>query len=667
VQLFVKIPYPILDDDYFEATRPHYAELCRKIQLKLAELGVSGEIDTSVFSAARLLRFPNTLNRKPGKPERMAKIIQPLMEVQEFYIEQLSGLDIMQKPDQIKLDVIKKYPEPDANAVMDGCLFMKHCKENPAKVSEPQWYALASIAPRLYKDEDKGKKLFHELSEGHPNYSFYEAETKAEQGLRNAGPRTCKNIDSLWDGCKNCPHHGTELVSPILIHGPDYIKSKDFGFREIKSDKNGNLVSGRPEYDDLIKQFEKEHRFVSILEENAIYTFIDTHWREFLATELKSWAAEKIDPSPSGAEMKEFCERIRAKNPVNQDWFFSSTDGKMNFKNGVLDLESMELLPHNPEYGFTHVLAYNFDSRAECPKWDKFMSEIMPDPEVARVLMEFAGYSIAGGECFAQKALLMVGEGANGKSVFAETITRVVGEKNFSSLMLSNFKSEQMRAILQNKLFNFADESSVYSLKDSSEFKTLVTGGYISAKVVYKQASVFKNKAKLITLTNELPKAYDLSDGFFRRLIVVHFEKQFKGQADNKSLKTELWNELPGICRKMVEAYRNLRDRKYNFNEPQSLIDAVQIYGEENNEVFQFFDEEVEVTQSDQDYMALAELYSKYVSWCNMSGERPRSRTTFTRTAKRINRLAHCKIGELKYDGPLRIRAIQCIRYKGEF
>jgi P4 family phage/plasmid primase-like protien len=667
VQLFIRIPYPILSEDYFESARPHYKLLCDRIQGKLNEQGISGNVDPSVFSKGRLMRLPNTENRKPGKPVRTALILQRNIEIQHFYIEQLSGISEIEKPDAVPHQVLKTYPEPDADAVLKGCEFLKFCFSRPGDVKEPQWYAAASIVPLLYKDTDKGKALFHQMSEGHPQYNYYETDLKADQAVANSGPRTCKNIDSLWDGCKTCPHYGGKLVSPILIHGPDYIKSKDFGFREMRKDKSGNLVAGKPAYDDLIKQFEKEHKFITVVEEGGIYIFNGTHWVEKLTIELKAWAANVISPSASSVETKEFVDRLKTKNLQSQDWLLGSTDGYMNFANGILNIKTMELSAHNPNFGFTHVLPYVYDTRAECPTWDKFMADITDDEEVARVLNEFAGYAIAGGECIAQKALLLLGEGSNGKSVFAETIGKVVGDDNFSSIMVSKLSNDQIRAHLHNKLFNYSDESAINALKDSSDFKTLVTGGHTTAKIVYKATYQFKNKAKFVVLANKLPTAYDISDGFFRRLILVEFHKQFKGENDNKDLREQLWKELPGIARKFVEGFKALRERGYRFNEPETLRQNVDLYREASNDAARFLLDDIEITNNSMDVVTMNELYAKYRSWCEAMGEKEKTARLFFADLRRVKAAEQCKINfSHRIDGRV-TKVVTNVKYRGDF
>ncbi len=636
VQLFIKLINPILSDDYFDAVREHYKFLCDKIQIALQAAGLIGTVDTSVFSAGRLMRFPNTINRKPGKDDRISRVVQPKLTPIVFDIMQKSGISELKKPEQIHQDTIKKYPKPDTKAVLTGCAFIQNCFANQATVQEPAWYAAMSVVALL----EDGHKLVHEMSEKHPGYSEHETNLKMDQALKNSGPRTCKDISTRWDGCKSCPHYGTDLTSPILIRGPDYIKTESTGYREIAFDANGNPKTGKVNYDDLIKKFGKDSPFVCIADMRSIFIFNGRFWQIFKDAKISEWMVKLVKPSASGAEMDEFIKRLKAQNVKDLDWFTNTSARKMNFKNGVVDLETMELVQHSPDFGFMFALPYDYDSRAECPEWDKFIKDICSDDEqLVSLLEEFAGYAIAGGECLAEKALVLYGEGANGKSVYAETIEQVLGPQNTSNVMIHKLSNDQMIASLLNKPYNYSDETLDHAFKNPGEFKSLVTGGTMMGKIVYQATFSFKNRAKFIISTNKMPDTNDSSNGLYRRLLIAHFKKQYNGVEANKMLRQTLWSrELPGICNRFIEGYKRLMARKYNFDVPESVENMSQKFARENNQALRFVEEMI-AHGTEEDHAVSAEVYKEYQSWAEFQNERPMTMRQFVTDFKRAAKI----------------------------
>ncbi len=648
VQFFAKIQRPIIDEDFFDEQREHYAAICEKIRFKLLEKGLAGEVDTTVFCKGRLMRLPLTENRKKNKPTRIAKVLQSTLEAIDFDIKAFSGINEFTKHESLSPQSLAKYPKPDTAGVLGGCGFIQHCFANAKTLKEFEWYAGVSVVSRL----DDGEKLCHAMSEPYADYSYYETQQKVEQSLKSSGPRTCKNISTFFEGCKRCPHNG-KVASPILICSENYIKSKDNGYRVVTLDANGVPKAGRPAYEDIIRQFRKDYYYIVLQDNEEIDIFNGVYWEAMAELKIKEWLTKLVKPAPSVAEMNEAIGRIRAHNVKDREWFTESAHNKMNFKNGTLDLGTGILSTHSPEHGFTYVLPYAYDPTAPSPVWDRFMKEVScGDAELVQMLEEFAGYTLYGGDCVAQIALILLGEGRNGKSVFAETVGEIVGQKNFSTLMVHQLADEQMRGELVHKLFNYSDESSMHSLKGNAtaELKQLITGGYTQVKVVFEKPYKYRNKAKFMMLANDLPVNTDTSEGFFRRFAIARFDRQFTDTDDNKFLRIELRNELAGICNTLVKAFRRLQVRNYVFIQPESSKRELLEYRESSNPLLQFLAETAIVPAAATKFLNVPTLYSsEYEIWARLSNEKPVSKKEFTRGLRRA--FPRTTAGQVKIDG----------------
>lgn len=620
LQFLIGLDQPIEDETYFDQARPHYRALCDKIDLKLQEHGVRGKADTSVWSRARLLRYPDTLNKKPGKPERFARIIQPNITRGSFKLESASGLPQVAQYDQINSEVAKTLFTPDQAEIMDrdkGCKFLVWAKENPSAVTEPQWYAALSVVARF----PNGRTAAHDISRGHPKYSQSETEIKAKQALEASGPRTCANIDALWGKCSTCPNFN-KYQSPIAIVGESHIKTINSGFYHMTVTQDGRPKRGKPAYEDLLKFFQRKHDYVSVLGSPEIYRWNGKCWEMMVKDEILVFAQDHFDPKPDTKMRNEFYHHLKSTNTVAADFFENRPEGVFNFDNGVFDAKDDTLRPHSKEYGFRHVLPCDFNPLADAPRFEQFMKEItLSRQDLEDVLQEFMGYALSGMTPIYTKALLLLGTGANGKSTFINVIRELCGEGGHSGLSLKSMQSDQKRYLLMNKLVNIAEENSKDSFKDTELIKNFVSGGWIDVKQLYTQPFEYRNKTKLIALMNELPRNADHTDGFWRRMLIVPFDANFNEANEKTDLRLEdkLKKEMPGIFNYAIAGLKRLQNAG-RFTSSETIRMELENYSIETNDVKAWFMEEVTIDPSA--YTQTQALYNGYREYCEKTGVR---------------------------------------------
>lgn len=599
------------DAKYIEHKRVLYKIMVQKVNRALVNKGLKGECDPVVWDIKRLMRLPGTMNRKP-KGDKRAYLIQSRLELQGFIFEKAIGLAVVEDTDQISLKALKSFPAPDTKTILKGCEFLKYAgsKENQPKIQEPEWYAMLSIVGHL----EEGKKLAHEYSKWHPGYSQDATDEKLEQATTTAGPRTCKNINDLWGKCSTCAYNG-KVKSPILIQGKDFIRTKSTGFHDVIYIE-GRKPQKKPNYNDLLRYFEQKNPYFVQNDTGLIYTFNGVYWEEYSPRQVKAFAEKYFDPKPTESMRSEFKAKVEVNNLRDKAWYDGSTIKKICLENGVYDLSTDELLPHSDKYFFTGCLPYKFDRLAKAPRFEKFMDEITcGSEELKRNLLEYAGYAISGDPCWVHKALIMQGEGSNGKSTFLDVLKALVGERLYSGLSISALEDPAKREMLVGKYFNIGEETNVHSLARSEVFKTAVGGGELDMKRLYMQPFMYRNKAKLIFACNRLPYTNDLSTGFFRRLLIVPFKATFMNGTDNKMLKQELLNELPGILNILITSYKNLCDRK-DFLVGEQMEAELTAYKNDNNYVWAWIKEKLEVTEREDDFVTTKELFEDFCGFC---------------------------------------------------
>lgn len=641
LQFIVYLTNPICKTESdFDHFQPAYKAICNKIDRKLSSLGLTGKADPTVWSAARLMRLPLTDNRKPmnvfnasEQSVKRATLLQRILEPIEYDMFAVADIPILEDENVISKQELKKFPKPDSDFIRQECLFLRHCAENAEQVSEPEWYAMISILAHL----DNGRELCHEYSAQSSQYNYHETDEKIDQALKSAGPRTCKNIETMFDGCPKCPHYNS-CTSPIVLQGPNFIKTKETKFHEVKfNEKTGGVSYGLPCYEDLKRQFELDYRFVTTIGK-VVYIYEKTHWKIFDDNKLEAYAQDHFEDLCTINKAREFKEYIQRSNQVNDDFFGENVAHKMNFKNGILDLKTMSFTQHSHLFGFRHVLDYNYDPEAECPMFDKFMEEItVGREELKNVLLEYAGYAFSSMEYIYHKCLILEGEGSNGKSTFINILKHLAGKHAYSGLRLNELSSPQNRYSLVGKIFNLAEETPKKGMSDSSIFKTLSSGGGFTVKQLYKQPyEVDSNTCKLVMSANDLPDISDFSEGFFRRLLIVPFQARFvEGKNADPRIEQKLKKELTGIFNRVIEGYHRLI-KQDGFSVSDVVKDRIQEYKIEQDTVAQWFYDEIDVVTDHNAFKSSRELYTSYVNYLKPINAKPVTTSEFGRNFARL-------------------------------
>jgi len=523
--------------------------------------------------------------------------------------------------------MLNEMPMPDTEGVRNGCAYLQFCYDNQDTISEPQWYAMLSIIGRL----KEGERLVHDYSSRHSDYDDQATSIKTEQALKASGPRTCKNLSTLWDGCSGCEYYTKDIVSPIKIVSSGFIKSREFGFHE----KNADGKAVRPQYHDLMLFFIENHPFKTIDESGIITVWDESHWKDWSRPNIDEFPEIYFEPKPTNSMCNEFYGKLRRNNVVEVDWF--NVQGKINFSNGVLDLETMDLASHSTDLGFKYTLPYEYSPTATCPRFDQFMQEITEsDAELEQLLVEFMGYSVSGIDAsIGQKALILVGEGRNGKSVFMDVLKYMVGKDNYSTLTMGNeINKLENRYQLDGKLFNISEETPTKAMSDNSIFKALVTGGEVQARKLYSDAYSMKSTAKILMACNELPATEDLSQGMFRRLLIAPFNAKFEeGINDDRELRPKLYAEASGIYNKVLKALLKFRRTKV-FSHSAAVKSALRDYKEDNDMVQEWFGSHMIAVEGAEEM--LEDIYSEYKIKTEMLGNKALNISWFSRRIKAL-------------------------------
>ena len=286
-------------------------------------------------------------------------------------------------------------------------------------------------------------------------------------------------------------------------------------------------------------------------------------------------------------------------------------------KNGVIDIREKGLKPFTPELFIPNKLNVTYNEKAYDETVDKTLNKICQgDKEIRKLIEEMIGYCLVPTTKF-QKAFILYGDGANGKSTFLDMLIAMIGDENVSSLSLKELNHNFKLSEITSKLANIGDDIADEHLTDTSIFKKLVTGEELTIDKKNEQPYKMRNYAKMIFAANNIPTTYDKSNGMMRRLSLIPFNATFKKSDEDydpfiqDKLCTE--NAKSYLLNIAIEGIQRVFENNA-FTEPKKVADLLVEYNKENNNVLQFLDS-FDITNRDS-----SSVYNDYKFWCVDNG-----------------------------------------------
>ena len=280
--------------------------------------------------------------------------------------------------------------------------------------------------------------------------------------------------------------------------------------------------------------------------------------------------------------------------------------------------------PHNPEDLITKITNVSpSDDGKEL--WDQCLELFFSgDKELIDYVQMVVGMA-AVGKVYQEHLIIAYGSGANGKSTFWNTISRVLGTYSgkLSAETLTvgckrNVKPEM--AELKGKRLIIASEMEEGMRLNTAVVKQLCSTDEIFAEKKYKAPFAFVPSHTLVLYTNHLPKVGANDDGIWRRLIVIPFNAKIVGDSDIKNYADYLYEKAGGyILKWVIEGAQKAIDAEFKTQLPKCVQDAINAYREENDWLGHFISECCEVDESFTEKSG--ELYQKYREYAIQNGD----------------------------------------------
>jgi putative DNA primase/helicase len=266
----------------------------------------------------------------------------------------------------------------------------------------------------------------------------------------------------------------------------------------------------------------------------------------------------------------------------------------VNCLNGEIELRAGRWLlrRHCREHFRTTQIPVEYDSSAEAPMFTGFLQEVFRDDpdrdDKAAAVLELMGYTLMS-HARHEKFIMLIGPGANGKSVLLAVLEALLGSENVAGVQPANFNNSFQRAHLHQKLANIVTELKQGEVIADAELKAITSGEPATVEHKFKNPFVMRPFATCWFGTNHMPHTRDFSEALFRRATILQFNRVFAKSEQDPHLKDKLKSELQGILTVCLNAYA--RALANGFTEPQSSAGAKEEWRLEADQVAQFVDD----------------------------------------------------------------------------
>lgn len=286
-------------------------------------------------------------------------------------------------------------------------------------------------------------------------------------------------------------------------------------------------------------------------------------------------------------------------------------------RNGILDLATGELSPHDPALLTRNALDFDYDPAAPAPeRWLRFLREIWPDEADCRdAIQQMFGYLLTP-DTAQQKIFVLVGPTRCGKGTIGRVLVKLLGRHNVCAPTLSAMGEQfGLQSMIGKQLALVSDMRMGARTDKAAVAETLLRiSGEDTVSVPRKNMTDWEGRlaVRFVIMSNEAPTLNDPSGALLGRYIVMQMRQSFLGRED-RALDDQLMNELPGILNWAIEGWSMMR-HEGRLAQPASAGDLTHAMSRLSSPIAAFVEDECELDSSAT--IAKDELYTRYKRWC---------------------------------------------------
>ena len=306
----------------------------------------------------------------------------------------------------------------------------------------------------------------------------------------------------------------------------------------------------------------------------------------------------------------------------------------LNVENGTINLRTGEYGKFDSSYLITKHAPVAFIRDARCPLWERFLSEIIPDPNTRQFIQTAVGYSLTA-STREDKMFILHGSGRNGKTTFINTILGLLGtyasQASSHTLMRKHDSGPKDDLfVLMGKRFVAATETGESHCLDENLVKQITGGNHISVNPKYRTQIEFMPTWKLWLDTNYEPIITGTDLAIWRRLLKIPFTVTIPESECDVSLKNILMTDLKersGILNWAIEGA--LRWQSEGLIPSSEILHSTKNYCSSQDSIGQFLNDKCRLHPNLT--ISKAILYNAYVEYSRVNHDVIKTKNAFGR------------------------------------
>lgn len=383
--------------------------------------------------------------------------------------------------------------------------------------------------------------------------------------------------------------------------------------------RNSSYIFVRDKATDFARCYWYENGCYKTISDDEIKGIIKKHITDFDITLLKMRDVLEV-----------FKDLTTDRRFVNEDEL-NADENVINFCNGLLYLDTLELKPHTPEIYSTIQIPCNWNPEQSAEKGAPVFTDFLNtftggDEEKQKFLLQYIGVCLSNISGYRmKKSLFMVGKGNTGKSQLKALTEKLLGVGNSAAIDLSELEKRFGTSKIYGKRLSGSSDMSYVSVNELKVFKQITGGDNIFAEFKGKPAFEFVYKGLLWYCTNKLPKfGGDRGDWVYDRIITLRCDNVIPPEKQDKRLLDKMYAEREAIVYMAVMGAKEVLENGLRFDIPADCLAEGEQYKKENSPVAAFFEECCEMRKSDKitDSCTTKKMHDVFKAWCmdNNSG-----------------------------------------------